>query len=84
MRKYQSDSELALSWTSGSDVIIFFNRFLEQLIYIKKCNIQLPECILLAPPFECDSQNYLTRNYTLRKVEFEGETPPDSHSFCTH
>ena len=27
--------------------------------------------------------NYLTKNYTLGKVEFEGETP-DAHSFCTH
>jgi len=27
--------------------------------------------------------NYLTKNYILRKVDFWGRNPIDSHSFCT-
>ena len=63
---------LPWSRTSGSDVIIFLDTFFEQLSELKKCNIHYFS-IILAPPFECDS-NYLTKNYTLRKVEFQGET----------
>ena len=57
MRKCQSDSELVLSRTSGSDVIIFLEGFLEQLSELEKCNIQLRLFFYPPPPpFECDSQ----------------------------
>ena len=59
-------------WTYGG-MSSFWTDFLEQISDLKK-NQYSAECIILAPPFWMPLSNYVTKNYSLRKVEFGGET----------